>query len=112
MIAPVDEKDLTGVLIIAAMVILSGTMTLIQSVKSNNAAEKLGNLVKVTATVFRKGEELELPIEDIVCGDMIKLSAGDMIPADMRLTQTKDLFVSQAAMTGESYPVEKQLITK
>lgn len=106
-IAPVGEKDLTGVLIIAAMVFLSGTMTLIQSVKSNNAAEKLGNLVKVTATVFRKGEELELPIEDIVCGDIIKLAAGDMIPADMRLTQTKDLFVSQAAMTGESYPVEK-----
>ncbi len=102
------ERDLTGVIIIVVMVTLSGTMTLIQSVKSNNAAEKLGNLVKVTATVVRKGKEDELPIEELVCGDVIKLSAGDMIPADIRLFQTKDLFVSQAAMTGESYPVEKK----
>lgn len=108
MIVPVAERDLTGVLIITAMVALSGTMTLIQSVRSNKAAEKLGNLVKVTATVIRKGQESELPIEELVCGDMIKLSAGDMIPADIRLCQTKDLFVSQAAMTGESYPVEKK----
>ncbi|MGX4685896.1 magnesium-translocating P-type ATPase [Vagococcus sp. JNUCC 83] len=107
-IVPVDEKDLTGVLIIVAMVVLSGTMTLVQSVKSNNAAEKLSNMVKVTATVLRKGEELELPIEEIVCGDIVKLSAGDMLPADVRLVRTKDLFVSQAAMTGESYPVEKK----
>ena len=102
------ERDLTGVIIIVVMVTLSGTMTLIQSVKSNNAAEKLGNLVKLTATVVRKGKEDELPIEELVCGDVIKLSAGDMIPADIRLFQTKDLFVSQAAMTGESYPVEKK----
>ena len=107
-IAPAGEKDLMGVLIIVAMVVLSGTMTLIQSVRSNQAAEKLSNLVKVTATVLRKGEEAELPIEELVCGDVIKLSAGDMIPADIRLYQTKDLFVSQAAMTGESYPVEKR----
>lgn len=108
MIVPVPERDLTGVLIIISMVILSGTMTLVQSVKSNNAAEKLSDLVQVTATVLRDGKEIELPIEDIVCGDIIKLSAGDMLPADVRLIKTKDLFVSQAAMTGESYPVEKR----
>lgn len=108
MIAAVEDRDLTGVLIIMAMVILSGTMTLIQSVKSNQAAEKLSNLVKVTATVLRKGKEVELSIEELVCGDIVKLSAGDMIPADIRLCQTKDLFVSQSAMTGESYPVEKK----
>ena len=107
-LVPAVEKDLTGVLIIAAMVILSGTMTLVQSVRSNNAAEKLGDLVKVTAAVLRNGEEIELPIEEIVCGDVVNLAAGDMIPADMRLTSTKDLFISQAAMTGESYPVEKK----
>ncbi|MEG0550910.1 MAG: magnesium-translocating P-type ATPase [Vagococcus sp.] len=109
-IVPVAERDLTGVLIIVAMVALSGTMTLIQSVRSNKAAEKLGDLVKVTATVIRNGSEFELPIEELVCGDMIKLSAGDMIPADIRLCQTKDLFISQAAMTGESYPVEKKAL--
>ncbi|WP_086312803.1 magnesium-translocating P-type ATPase [Enterococcus sp. 7F3_DIV0205] len=105
--APAD-RDLVGVLIILAMVLISGTMTLIQSVKSNQAAEKLNNLVKVTATVVRRKKTVELPIEEIVCGDIVKLSAGDMIPADIRLTKTKDLFVSQSAMTGESYPVEKR----
>lgn len=107
-IAAPGDKDLVGVLIIVAMVLISGTMTLIQSVKSNQAAEKLNNMVQVTATVVRRQNEVELPIEEIVCGDLVKLSAGDMIPADIRLTKTKDLFVSQSAMTGESYPVEKR----
>ena len=107
MAAPAD-RDYFGSAIIFTMVIISGTMTLIQSVRSNHAAEKLKSLVKVTATVRRKNQFLELPIEEIVCGDVVKLSAGDMIPADVRLTVTKDLFVSQSALTGESYPVEKR----
>ncbi|WP_430603788.1 magnesium-translocating P-type ATPase [Enterococcus sp. DIV0724b] len=107
-IAPPADRDLIGVLIIVAMVLISGTMTLIQSVKSNQAAEKLNNMVKITATVVRRKKQVELPIEEIVCGDIVKLSAGDMIPADIRLTKTKDLFISQSAMTGESYPVEKR----
>lgn len=107
MAAPAD-RDYFGCAIIFTMVIISGTMTLIQSVRSNHAAEKLKSLVKVTATVRRKNQFLELPIEEIVCGDVVKLSAGDMIPADVRLTVTKDLFVSQSALTGESYPVEKR----
>lgn len=107
MAAPAD-RDYFGSAIIFTMVIISGTMTLIQSVRSNHAAEKLKSLVKVTATVRRKNQFLELPIEEIVCGDVVKLSTGDMIPADVRLTVTKDLFVSQSALTGESYPVEKR----
>lgn len=107
MAAPAD-RDYFGSAIIFTMVIISGTMTLIQSVRSNHTAEKLKSLVKVTATVRRKNQFLELPIEEIVCGDVVKLSAGDMIPADVRLTVTKDLFVSQSALTGESYPVEKR----
>lgn len=107
MAAPAD-RDYFGSAIIFTMVIISGTMTLIQSVRSNHAAEKLKSLVKVTATVRRKNQFLELPIEEIVCGDVVKLSAGDMIPADVRLTVTNDLFVSQSALTGESYPVEKR----
>ena len=107
MAAPAD-RDYFGSAIIFTMVIISGTMTLIQSVRSNHAAEKLKSLVKVTATVRRKNQFLELPIEEIVCGDVVKLSAGDMIRADVRLTVTKDLFVSQSALTGESYPVEKR----
>ena len=107
-LAAPSDKDLFGVAIIFTMVVVSGTMTLIQSVRSNQAAEKLKSLVKVTATVKRNGKYTEIPIEEIVCGDLVRLSAGDMIPADMRLLSAKDLFISQAALTGESYPVEKQ----
>lgn len=101
------EKDFFGSGIILVMVLISGTMTLIQSVRSNKAAEKLKSLVKVTATVRRNKHYKEIPMEEIVCGDLVKLSAGDMIPADIRLVSSKDLFISQSALTGESYPVEK-----
>lgn len=109
-LAAPGDKDLFGVIIIFTMVIVSGTMTLVQSVRSNQAAEKLKSLVKVTAAVKRYGDYTEIPMEEIVCGDLVRLSAGDMIPADMRLLSAKDLFISQAALTGESYPVEKQAI--
>lgn len=106
--APADEKDLFGVIIILVMVTISGSLTLFQSIRSSKAAEKLTSMVRVTATISRKGQEkIEVPIEDIVCGDIVHLAAGDMIPADIRLIQSKDLFVSQAAMTGESHPLEK-----
>lgn len=101
------EKDFFGSGIVLVMVLVSGTMTLVQSVRSNKAAEKLKSLVKVTATVRRENRYNEIPMEKIVCGDLVKLSAGDMIPADIRLITTKDLFISQSALTGESYPVEK-----
>lgn len=84
-----------------AMVILSGTMSFVQSVKSSNAVEKLQNMIKVTATVIRDKKQMEIPIEEVVCGDLVQLSAGDMIPADLRLIQSKDLFVSQSSLTGE-----------
>ncbi|WP_418268048.1 magnesium-translocating P-type ATPase [Enterococcus hirae] len=109
-LAAPGDKDLFGVIIIFTMVIVSGTMTLVQSVRSNQAVEKLKSLVKVTAAVKRNGDYTEIPMEEIVCGDLVRLSAGDMIPADMRLLSAKDLFISQAALTGESYPVEKQAI--
>ncbi|BDR59885.1 magnesium-translocating P-type ATPase [Lactobacillus xylocopicola] len=105
--APAD-RDLTGTIIISIMVLTSGVMSLIQTVKSNNAADKLQLLVKVKADVYRDGELQEILLEDLVVGDLVKLSAGDMIPADIRLINTRDLFISQAALTGESYPVEKR----
>jgi len=107
MAAP-EEKDLTGIIIIIVMIAVSGTMTLYQSVRSSHAAEKLSSMVRVTATVTRQDTgKGEIPIEDLVCGDLVHLSAGDMIPADLRLIQTKDLFISESALTGESNPVEK-----
>ena len=110
-IAAPEDRDFFGSSIIFTMVLISGTMTLIQSVRSNQAAEKLKSLVKVTATIKRRNVYDEVAMEEIVCGDIVKLSAGDMIPADIRLTATKDLFISQSALTGESYPVEKRAET-
>ena len=108
MISTPGNRDLTAVIIILVMVTISGTITLIQSIQSNNAAEKLTTMVEVTASVVREEfKQAELPIEEIVCGDIVYLSAGDMLPADLRLIKTKDLFVSQAAMTGESESIEK-----
>ena len=107
-----EEKDVTGVLIMLAMVILSGTMSFVQSVKSSNAVEKLQNMIKVTATVIRDKKQMEIPIEEVVCGDLVQLSAGDMIPADLRLIQSKDLFVSQSSLTGESFPIENTRLIK
>jgi len=71
------------------------------------AAEKLKRMVSTTATVIRDGTRLELPLQEIVPGDIIHLSAGDMVPADVRILSAKDLFLNQAALTGESIPVEK-----
>lgn len=106
-------EDLTGALVIALMVVISTLLNFIQEARSNRAADALKAMVSNTATVIRsdalsgKSEHLELPISQLVPGDIIKLAAGDMIPADLRVLSAKDLFISQAALTGESLPVEK-----
>lgn len=103
-----EDREYIAVIIILVMVSISGLLTLIQSIQSGNAAAKLVSLVKVKATVIRhEHHQKEILIEDIVCGDIVYLSAGDMIPADLRLLKAKDLFISQSAMTGESEAVEK-----
>ncbi len=101
------EKNPATVAIIAAMLLLSGILRFAQDTRSGNAAEKLAKMVRTTATVRREGGVCEIPLEEIVVGDTVLLSAGDMIPADLRITACKDLFVSQSALTGESAPVEK-----
>ena len=79
-----------------------------QESRSGNAAEKLLAMITTTCTVTRIGQEkTEIPMDDLVVGDIVHLSAGDMIPADVRILDAKDLFVSQASLTGESEPVEK-----
>ncbi|WP_125605431.1 magnesium-translocating P-type ATPase [Lapidilactobacillus bayanensis] len=109
--APAD-KSLLGVGIIIIMVFISGTMSLIQSVRSSQAATQMESLVQVKITVKRDGQNCEVDMDDLVCGDRVQLSAGDMISADMRLLASKDLTISQAALTGESYPVEKKADTE
>ena len=100
-------EDAKATIVIGSMVILSTLLRFVQEGRSNRAAERLKAMVGNTATVLRDGRQLELAIRQLVQGDIIVLSAGDMIPADCRLLTAKDLFVSQSAMTGESLPVEK-----
>ncbi len=109
-------EDAKATVVIGSMVVLSTLMRFVQEGRSHRAAERLKALVSNTATVLRRSEadavgsasvQQELPIAQLVPGDLIILSAGDMIPADCRVLVSKDLFVSQAAMTGESLPIEK-----
>lgn len=93
--------------IIMGMIFLSGTLNFVQNFKSGKASEKLNEMINTTAAVEREGIKKEIPIQDIVPGDIIHLAAGDMVPADMRLLYAKDLFITQSALTGESEPVEK-----
>jgi Mg2+-importing ATPase len=89
------------------MVLIGVTLRFSQEARADAAAAKLKAMIHVTATVMRDGEARELPLRDLVPGDIVKLSAGDMIPADVRVFASKDLFVSQGSLTGESLPVEK-----
>lgn len=105
--APEDFDPLT-VVIILTMVIISGTLRFVQESRSGNAAEKLLAMITTTCTVTRrKQEKIEIPMDDLVVGDIVHLAAGDMIPADVRILEAKDLFISQSGLTGESEPVEK-----
>ncbi len=123
------DEDIKATIVIGSMVLLATLIRFVQESRSNKAAEKLKEMVSTTATVLRRDpaeiaaaearkyfqailrpkppRRLELPIKRLVPGDVIALSAGDMLPADVRLLAAKDLFVSQSAMTGESMPVEK-----
>jgi Mg2+-importing ATPase len=96
-----------GVYIILLMVIIGAALRFFQEQRSDTAAQELQKMVTTTATVMQDGGKKEVALKDIVPGDLIFLSAGDMVPADVRLITAKDLFVSQAALTGESMPTEK-----
>jgi len=110
-------SDFTAIVIIMTMVILSGMLRFIQEFRSDNAAKHLSEMVETTVCAARKfhdkesgdtiSEKKEIPMDEIVVGDLVYLAAGDMVPADMRIITAKDLFISQASLTGESEPVEK-----
>ncbi|MBD2786153.1 magnesium-translocating P-type ATPase [Xenorhabdus sp. DI] len=108
-----EEVELTDVIIILIMIALSGLLRFWQEYRTNKASEALKSMVNTTATVFRrpsdvtKSQKKEIPIKYLVPGDIIYLSAGDMIPADLYLIESRDLFISQAILTGEAIPVEK-----
>ncbi|MCL2085322.1 magnesium-translocating P-type ATPase [Candidatus Saccharibacteria bacterium] len=102
-----EEQDFLTFGIIIGLVIISSLIAFVQGEKSNRAADKLSKMIVNTASVKRNGEFAEVNMEDLVVGDVVKLTAGDMIPADVRFLTTKDTFIAQAALTGESNPVEK-----
>ena len=108
-----EDADPTKVSIILLMVVTSAVMRFVQEYRSGKAAEALKAMVRTTATVLRqvspntKPDLIEVPMAQVVAGDIIRLSAGDMVPADIRLIESRDLFISQAALTGEALPVEK-----
>ena len=106
-LAEPGEQNYATVLIIAVMVFISGALRFVQETRSGNVAEKLIGMLHTTACVERAGEKAELPLEEMVVGDLVPLSAGDMIPADLRILSAKDLFLSQSALTGESEAAEK-----
>ena len=100
-------RNATTAVIIFSMILISGTIRLIQEIRAKNASEQLNRLIHERITVRREGELREIPAEELVVGDIVLLSAGDRVPADIRLTKVGDLFISQAAITGESAILEK-----
>ncbi len=104
-----SDRDLSTPLIIGTMVLVSGVLRFVQDEKSTVAAEALAETVESTAEVERDGDGgNETPIDEIVVGDVVHLSSGDVVPADLRIFSARDLFVSQTSLTGESEPVEKR----
>ncbi len=100
--------DTVNAAIIITIVILSAVLDFVQTLRSQNAADKLHNQVSPTATALRDGKETEVPRREIVPGDVVRLFAGDLVPADARLIESRDLHVNEAALTGESLPAEKE----
>jgi Mg2+-importing ATPase len=107
-----DDRSFRTIIVLFAMVLLSTLLRFWQEFRSNKAAEELKAMVRSTAAILRAGLDRpqEILISEIVPGDIVYLSAGDMIPADLRLISAKDLFVSQAMLTGESIPLEKHAV--
>ncbi len=104
--------DARAGIVMSMMIALGVGLKLIQEAKADNAAAKLKAMISVTATVIRDGTPQEIAISQLVPGDVVRMAAGDMIPADVRMVVAKDVFVNQGPLTGESFPVEKFAVEK
>ena len=107
-----EDPNYANIIVIAVLVAVSTFLDFFSEYRSNKAAEKLKQLVSTNATVIRNGKEMKVPFKDLVLGDTIKLSAGDMIPADLRIIESKDLYVGQSSLTGESDAIKKVVNTE
>jgi Mg2+-importing ATPase len=99
--------DMRAGIVVCCMIAISTALSFIQEERSGRAVERLKAMVRTSVNALRDGKEVEVPLADIVPGDLVVLDAGSLVPADIRLIATKDFFVSQSALTGESMPVEK-----
>lgn len=106
-----ENPSPANIVVIASLILISTILEFIEEFRSNNAAEKLKELVQTTTTVIRNGEKITISLKEIALGDTVILSAGDMIPADLRLIESKDLYISQSSITGESDAVRKEHVT-
>ena len=102
-----EVPSYANIIVILVLVAVSTFLDFFSEYRSNKAAEKLKQLVSTTATVVRNGKKIKLPFKDLVPGDTVILSAGDMIPADLRIIESKDLYVGQSTLTGESDAIKK-----
>lgn len=101
------EPSYANIIVIAILVTASTLLDFFESYRSNKAAEKLKEMVATTTTVLRNGKKKEIPIKNVTIGDIVLLSAGSIIPADLRIIETKDLYIGQSSLTGESDSVKK-----
>ena len=101
------EPSYANIIVIAILVTASTLLDFFESYRSNKAAEKLREIVETTTTVIRDNKEINIPVKNVTLGDIVLLSAGSIIPADLRIIQSKDLYVGQASLTGESDNIKK-----
>ena len=104
-----ETPSYANIIVIAILVTASTLLDFFEEYRSNKAAEQLKQLVATTTSVIRNGKEVQLPIKEVTLGDIVTLSAGSMIPADLRIIESKDLYVGQSALTGESDSVKKSV---
>ena len=106
-----EKPSWANIIVIFILVAASTLLEFFEEFRSNQAAEKLKELVATTTTVIRDGKETEIPVKDVTIGDIVVLSAGSMIPADLRIIESKDIYVGQSSLTGESDAVRKLAFT-
>ena len=107
-----ETPSYANIIVIIVLVLISSILEFFEEYRSNKAAEKLKELVATKSTVIRDGKQILIPVKEITIGDIVVLSAGDMIPADLRILEAKDLYVGQSSLTGESDAVKKQVDTE
>ncbi|MDV3204145.1 MAG: magnesium-translocating P-type ATPase, partial [Candidatus Phytoplasma australasiaticum] len=111
-LAESEMRDYATCLIVSVILLVSNFMHWLQEARFSGVIDKLKKIVSLTASVKRSGQIFKIPLNELLVGDIVLLSAGDIIPADIRLLETKDFFVKETTFTGESDAVEKNAFSK